>query len=689
MPSVTERERERAPVAEVVRTPREGSDGVVKRFSLLRNSGVTRVWLLNAVLVAVAAALFFGVIGDLSSLEGRFEIPWWVLAPMFYFAELFVVHLQFRRDAHSFSVSEIPLVLGLFFVSPAGLLAAQLLGAGAALGFRRRQPLLKLTFNLALLAVQVCTAVIVFNPVVSLADPVGTRGIMLTFVATLIPGTVAALAITLAIALSEGRLQRKNLVHTFGFAAIATVTNTALGLIGVETMWRSPESGWLLVIPTALLLATYRLYTLQRQEHESLEFLYDSTRLASQSLQLESILPSLLAQARSMFRADVAEIVFFPTDDDDTARRSTSGPGVNLELLREERLDPTQGLWARVASEGESVLLARPIENERLKRHFAERNIRDALVAPLFGKQGVVGMLMVANRLGDVGTFSREDLKLLETLANHASVSIENAKLVGSLEESLARLTEMNQLKDDFVAAVSHELRTPLTSIQGYVKTLLREDVTFTEEQQVSFLRIVERQSERLHQLIEDLLVASRLQSQGVNSTYATFSVPSLVDQVTDEFRERSEIYKLVVDIEDDLPFVMSDPVKVHQIVSNLLDNAFKYSPPGSKVTLTAEKIEGDVVIAVADQGSGVGEEARNKIFDRFYQADQSATRAAGGTGLGLYICRKLADAIGGRVWLETSGPRGSVFCVSVPFRPATAEDVAEGQPPGVRALGA
>ena len=151
-------------------------------------------------------------------------------------------------------------------------------------------------------------------------------------------------------------------------------------------------------------------------------------------------------------------------------------------------------------------------------------------------------MLMVANRLGDVATFSREDLKLLETLANHASVSIENAKLVGSLEESLARLTEMNQLKDDFVAAVSHELRTPLTSIQGYVKTLLRDDVSFDPRatgKLPSDRRTTERT--RLHQLIEDLLVASRRPEQRVNSDLATFSIPSLIDQVPEEFRDEAE----------------------------------------------------------------------------------------------------------------------------------------------------
>jgi signal transduction histidine kinase len=650
-------------------------------------SGSARVWALNGLLLALATILYVTGVADLPAMGARFAIPWWVLALMFYFSELFVVHLQFRRDAHSFSVSEIPLVLGLFFVSPMGLLAAQLLGAGIALGFRRRQPALKFVFNLALLAVQVCVALLIFDPVKSFDDPVGLAGILFTWVATIVPGAIAAVAITSAIALSEGELQRKNLVHTFGFATIATLTNTSLGMVGVEIMWRSPESAWLLIIPTGLLLATYRLYTLQRQEHESLEFLYDSTRLASQSLKLESILPGLLAQARSMFRADIAEIVFFPSEEDESVRRSTSGPGVNLELLREEQPNPTQGLWARVASEGESILLARPIENERLHQHFSARDIRDALVAPLFAKQGVVGMLMVANRLGDVATFSREDLKLLETLANHASVSIENAKLVGSLEESLARLTEMNQLKDDFVAAVSHELRTPLTSIQGYVKTLLREDVSFTPEQQESFLRIVERQSERLHQLIEDLLVASRVQSSEVSATYTTFSVPSLIEQVRDEYRDRTDAHQLTIRLADDLPFVMSDPVKLHQIVANLLDNAFKYSEDGSCVSLKAERVGEAVKISVRDQGSGVPEDSREKIFDRFYQADQTATRSAGGTGLGLYICRNLAEAIGGRVWLEETGDQGSVFAVSVPLRPSDSSD--ESDQAAMRAIGA
>ncbi len=122
--------------------------------------------------------------------------------------------------------------------------------------------------------------------------------------------------------------------------------------------------------------------------------------------------------------------------------------------------------------------------------------------------------------------------------------------------------------------------------------------------------------------------------------------------------------------MDDQLPFLLSDPVKLHQIVSNLVDNALKYSPPGSTVTIRGVRRGSDVVVLVQDDGGGIPPEQQDRIFDRFYQVDQSSTRSVGGTGLGLYICRKLADALGGSLTLERSDESGSVFAVSIPYRP-------------------
>ena len=451
-----------------------------------------------------------------------------------------------------------------------------------------------------------------------------------------------------------------------------TITNTSLALIGVMILWRDPTSSWLLLVPTAMLFLTYRLYTAERQKHDSLESLYSATQGLQQSLKLEASMQSLLTQAREMFRAEVAQITLFGIEPGDLALRTSLGPGDDLEYMSPIDLDPTEGVWARVASEDVAVLVPRPIANARLKAHFAERGMRDAMVAPLHGEGTVIGTMTVGDRLGEVTTFNDEDLKLFETLANHASVSVQNARLVEQLEESLAHLTEMNRLKDDFVAAVSHELRTPLTSIQGYVKTLLRPNVVWPPDQQRDFMQTIDRQADRLRNLIEDLLTVSRIEADRDAPDLTSLSIPVMSQEIADD-RGIAQSHLLAVEFDEDFPNVLTDESMVHQVIANLIDNAVKYTSEGSTITIGG-RVEGtSVVVSVSDQGEGIPENLHEKIFDRFYQVDQSSTRQVGGTGLGLYICRKLAGAVGGDLWLESSGPDGSVFSFRIPLRPKSA----------------
>ena len=634
-----------------------------------RTPGTGRIWLLNAALAAAACLLVALVLKDMEGLGSTdIHVPWWALALLFGLAEVFVIHLQFRNDAHSFSLSEIPLVLGLFFSSPWELIAGQALGAGIALLLHRKQPPLKFAFNMSHFAVGTALAAVVFHAIVGDVYPIGPRGWIATLAGTLIASFGSALAIVGAIALSDGS-RPDDFGRSLRMLVVVTTTNTSIALAAVTVLWLEPVAVWLLIIPIALMFLAYRAYTSQRKKHESLEFLYESTRMLNRSLQVEAASSALLGQARRMFRAEVASITLFPAADGEPSLRSTLGPGAVEESLVPLQLDPTEGVWARVASEREAVLFARPIRNERIRTHFESRDIRDAMVAPLFGEDEVVGTMLVGNHIGDVGTFDAEDLKLFETLANHASVSLENARLVGRLEESLAHLTEMNRLKDDFVASVSHELRTPLTSILGFSKTLLRPNVTFAAEEERQFLETIERQAERLRLLIEDLLEVARLESQEVGPVVTTVSLPHLARQIVEEGRQRSD-HLLDLDFEEGMPLVKTDESKVYEILSNLLDNALKYSPEESRITVRGQRQSDGVLVSVLDEGRGIPKELHGKVFERFYQADQSSTRAVGGTGLGLYICRKMADVIGGRLWLERSDRRGSIFCLWIPSSP-------------------
>lgn len=630
--------------------------------------GSRDVWVMTLLLAGVTAGIFFGLQRHQAAPLSSVDIPWWVLAIGFFIAEVYVVHLEFRSSAHSFAISEIPLVVGLFFASPGVVLAAQLTGAAFALITVRRQKPLKAIFNLALLGLGVVMVSLIFRAMVGTGNAMSARGWIGMLLALVATNAISISLIVIAIAFVDRGFEKSAFLRILTAGLIVTVSNGCLALLGVEIIAVNRAAAWLLLVPAATLFLAYKGYSVQRQKLSSLSFLYEATRESQSSRKTEDVMMSLLTKARAMFAAEISEITFFPMVAGEKAQRARLGPGEELTPLHEIDLDPTTGVWARIASEGEALLLARPILNDQLRSHFEGRGIRDAMVAPLRTDTGVVGTMTIGNHLGDVSTFDAEDLRLLETLVNHASVWLENTRLIDRLEESLAHLTEMNRLKDDFVATVSHELRTPLTSIQGYVKTLLRPEVEFDAAEQRTFLEVIERQSARLRNLIEDLLVVSRLESHEEPPHLDAISLDAIIAQVLEELEDKGA--RVEVDLPEDLPQIVSDEYKLIQILANLIGNAVKYSPKGSKVTVTAYVESDGITVSVGDQGAGIPEDLTERVFDRFFQVDQTNTRASGGTGLGLYISRRLAELIGARVWLEDSTGSGSVFSVWIPPSP-------------------
>ena len=634
-----------------------------------RFSGSQRVWLLNIVLLATALALI-PTVSDLEPLDSPLRFPLLLMVGLFALVELFPIYLQIRREAYTYTLSEIALVAGLYFADPLHVVLGQCIGATLALALHRKQTLIKLIFNVSHFTIEAALAVLVFHAFAGQFDPLGPVAWAVTFGAVLGTIVVAHLAVGFAIGLSESSFSFGPMLTGLGTGVGVSLTNVSLAFVGVTVMWLRPGSAWFLLFPVVILFVAYRAYSNQREKRESLEVLYGTTRSMQHTLEIEPAIMNLLGQVRQMFRAEVAQLTMWNETNPSVGQRSSMGPGDVVQPRFDVELDPREGIWARVAAEGQALLFAKPIVNDRLRVHFASRGIKkDAMVAPVFSGETVVGTLLVGDRLGDVSTFDGEDLKLLETFANHASVSLENARLVDRLQQSLVHLTEMNQLKDDFVAAVSHELRTPLTSIQGYVKTLLRPGAeTLPEDQRRSFLEAVDRQGERLRRLIEDLLVVSRLEAHEMTPLVGTVDVNQVISQVLTELRDKASHHEVTVDVARTLPPLQTDEGKVLQIISNLVDNAFKYSPSGAPVRVQAERDGEGVTIAVTDAGPGIPDEAAEKVFERFYQVDQSSTREVGGTGLGLYICRRLAEALGGRVWIERSSPEGSTFSLWVPL---------------------
>ncbi len=237
-------------------------------------------------------------------------------------------------------------------------------------------------------------------------------------------------------------------------------------------------------------------------------------------------------------------------------------------------------------------------------------------------------------------------------------------------------LREVDRLRTELLANVSHELRTPLASIKGFVSTLLRTDVAWKKAEQYDFLKTIDQETDRLTRLINDLLDMSRIEAGAIRLTKGEYHLSDILGAVYSRLTELVRRYTLRVDIPDDLPAVFVDEMRIGQVLTNLVENATKYSTEGTEIVLQARLNGGDIVVSVSDQGEGIPAQLLGKVFDRFYQAESIVTGRKGGTGLGLPICQGIVQAHGGRIWVESQRGQGSIFHFSLPIGEGGGENV-------------
>ena len=227
----------------------------------------------------------------------------------------------------------------------------------------------------------------------------------------------------------------------------------------------------------------------------------------------------------------------------------------------------------------------------------------------------------------------------------------------------------LEQMRTEFVSTVSHELRTPLAAIYGAAMTLRRSDVALDEQQRAGLLDVVSGEADRLARTVNDILWASRLDSDSLNVTIQNCDPLVLVDDVVKaQVVHLDRAHELKVDAAQELPLVTGDPDKVGRVLINLVDNAVKYSPDGGRVTVKVAHSGAQVRFSVTDEGLGIPFAEQRRVFEKFYRLDPNMNRGVGGTGLGLYICRELVRRMDGRIWIESAGiGRGSTFHFELP----------------------
>jgi signal transduction histidine kinase/CheY-like chemotaxis protein len=421
--------------------------------------------------------------------------------------------------------------------------------------------------------------------------------------------------------------------------------------------------------------------------------LYEIGQEITSQVTLKPTLQLIVERAHDLLQAEVSLLALREEETGIFAIQTYSG--TVPESLARLRIRPGEGIGGSVVETGMSKIVG-DYSKEYPESPFLgivqEANVRSVVAVPLKARDVLIGVLYVQSR--DPHKFREEDEKLLSALADHAAVAIENTKLFEQtrqhaetletkvnertielivanqeLQQANLKIREADRLKSEFLANMSHELRTPMNAIIGFTRLVQRKAADVLPPKQGENLEKVEISAKQLLGLINDILDLSKIEAGKMNLSIMPFDLASLVEAcfATVEPIVKRDRVRLVKEVSENLPEVLSDQDKLNQIIINLMSNALKFTEEG-EVKLSAVLEDSLLKIAVSDTGIGIPSDALKYIFDEFRQVDGSSTRKHGGTGLGLSITKKLVHLLGGTIDVSSVEGEGSTFTVTIPM---------------------
>jgi diguanylate cyclase (GGDEF)-like protein len=390
------------------------------------------IWALIGGLIAATVGIWFGGADQLRAPSAPTQLPWLLLAAGFAASDVMVIRFEFREEAHSLTLGDIPLLVGLVFTQPNWLMLSAILGFAIGMPLHRRQAPVKAVFNLALRALTVVVALVCYHAVLDGASAISLRGWVAILVATLTVHIISGLGVLVVIALSVGRPQRGAIGPLLATSAVVATINAALGVVAISVLWAN-LLGLLLFVGIGVVVGMgYRAHTTLRRRHNDLEQLYRFSRALAELVEADDVVAQVLTEARALLRCEVAELTMpIPRGvlchalgpDGEVNQTLQPGPDTLHELV--ERF----GRGLRISQDRRSPETSPALE---------DRGFRDAMMAPVPGEDGTGGVLLVANRLGDQTTFEVADLHLLETLAAHSAVVLRSSELLDRLRQEAA-----------------------------------------------------------------------------------------------------------------------------------------------------------------------------------------------------------------------------------------------------------
>jgi signal transduction histidine kinase len=408
------------------------------------------------------------------------------------------------------------------------------------------------------------------------------------------------------------------------------------------------------------------------QSVEELRALGDVTQAVNSSIDLQTVLSTIVAKATQLSGTEAGAIYVFDEAAQEFRLRATYGMDETLIAEIKDRHMRIGETAIGIAAAQRMPIQIPDVQNDPsapVLDVIVRAGFRAWLTVPLLGADRAVGALVVRRRRQ--GQFPKSTVDLLQTFAAQSVLAIQNARLFSEIEEKSRQLAMASEHKSQFVSSMSHELRTPLNAIIGLTEMMVTNAARFGTEKALEPLQRVNRAGTHLLGLINQVLDLSKIEAGKLELNPQTVQLAPLIDEVVGTARQlaQEKNNRLVVEVQENLGALTVDPMRLRQILLNLLSNACKFTKEG-EVKLRASRVSNGgqwVKLSVSDTGIGMTPEQLAKLFEEFTQADATTAQRFGGTGLGLAITRKLARMMGGDVTVASEPGKGSVFTVRLP----------------------